>query len=675
MKRVLIFMLASYCLTLPIFSQRRAINIEDLWAMGRIGEFVLSPDGQWIAYTVTYFDMDKNSQNSDIFLVNSVGGLARQLTTHHAYDGKPCWSPDGSLLAFISTREGTSQIFEISMEGGEAQKMSDIPTGIDDFIWSPDGKYFAFTTRINPDASSLNSSVEIDKQLERTENKARIIDHLFYRHWNRWLDNKRRHIFVMPSTGGSAWDVTPGDFNTPTVSLGSQRDFTISPDSKEIAFVRNIDANIALSTNNDIFVVPTTGGTIRRITQNPANDNQPVYSPDGMYIAYRAMIRPGYEADQYDLMLYDRNTKEIRNLTSEFDLSVGEIVWAPSCEKIYFSSPDQKCIVIVSVEIKNSRIKLVILDGCNTNICVTPDEESLFYKRSYIDVPHEIYSCDIEGNRCFQVTFMNQPVLDQLEMNSIDDFWFPSFDGQIVQGLLLKPPFFDPAKTYPAILLIHGGPQGAWRDEFHYRWNAQLFASSGYIVIMINFRGSRGYGQDFCDMVRKNWGGGPYRDIMIGLDYAIESYPYIQSTKIAAAGGSYGGFMVNWIAGHTDRFKCLVSHAGITDMVSFYGATEELWFPEWEFEGTPYTNMDQYEKWSPIIHAKNFRTPTLVIHGEQDFRVPVDQGLQMFTALKRQDVPSRLLYFPDEGHFIQKPQNARMWWKTVLEWIDYWIQQ
>ena len=479
----------------------------------------------------------------------------------------------------------------------------------------------------------------------------------------------------MPSTGGAAWDVTPGNFDAPTISLGSQRDFRFSPDSKEIAFVRNIDANIALSTNNDIFVVPTTGGTIRRITQNPANDNQPVYSPDGMYIAYRAMRRPGYEADQYDLMLYDRNTKESYSLTSGFGLSVGEIVWGPYSEKIYFSSPNQKGVVVYSIEIKNSRTKGVLLDGCNTDISVAPDGESLFFKRSHIDVPHEIYSCGIEGDRCYQVTFMNQSVLDQLEMNSIDDFWYPSFDGKIIHGLLLKPPFFDPAKTYPAILLIHGGPQGAWRDEFHYRWNAQLFASAGYIVIMINFRGSRGYGQDFCDEVRKNRGGGPYQDLMTGLDYAIESYPFIQSNRIAAAGGSYGGFMVNWIAGHTDRFKCLVSHAGITNMVSFYGATEELWFPEWEFEGTPYTNMDQYEKWSPIVHAQNFKTPTLVIHGEQDFRIPVDQGLQMFTALKRQGVPSRLLYFPDEGHFIQKPQNARMWWKTVLEWIDYWIQE
>ncbi len=675
MKKITIFIIGYLLLSLPAMSQKRAINVDDLWAIRRVGTFTLSPDGNWIAYTITQYNMEKNSQNTDIYLIRSVGGSSRQLTTSPAYDGNPCWSPDGSFLSFISTRDGTPQIYVISMNGGEAQKISDIPTGIKDFVWSPHGRFFAFTSEIHPGAATLDSSKLIDNKRLESKVKARIIDHLIYRHWNHWLEGKRTHLFVMPSSGGSPWDVTPGDFDTPPISLGSRRDFAFSPDGKEIAFVRNIDPVVALSTNNDIFVVSAKGGTIRRITQNPGNDNQPVYSPDGKYIAYRSMRHSGYEADQYDLMLYDRRSHIIRNLTSEFDLDVDEIVWSPSGGKIYFTSEDQGSIIIFLIEIKNGKIKGLIHSGCNTNLCVAPDESQLYFRRTRVNLPHEIFSCNTKGENTFQLTFTNNDILDKLEMNNLENFWFPSFDRKIVHGFILKPPFFDPAKKYPVIMLIHGGPQGAWMDEFHYRWNAQMFASRGYVVVMINFRGSKGYGQDFCSLVSRNWGGGPYRDIMAGLDYVLKKYPFLDSQKLAAAGASFGGYMINWIAGHFTQFKCLVSHDGIFNPASFYGATEELWFPEWEFGGTPYENSKLYEKWSPLHYAKNFSTPTLVIQGEQDFRVPPEQGLQMFTALQRQNVPSKLLYFPDEGHFVTKPQNARLWWKTVLDWIDQWVKE
>ena len=675
MKRIAVFILGSFLLSHPTASQRRIMTIEDLWAIRRLKDITLSPEGEWIAYSITQYDIDRNTQNTDIFLVSSMGGFARQLTTHPAYDGKPCWSPNGSLLAFISTREGIPQIYVIPTDGGEARKISDIPTGVKDFIWSPNGEYFAFSSEIQPLTTSLDTSTQIVEQEASNEVKARIIDRLFYRHWNRWFEGKRSHLFVMHSEGSPYWDVTPGNFDTPPISLGSQRDFIFSPDSKELAFVRNTDPIVAISTNNDIFVVPTVGGTIRRITQNPANDNQPVYSPNGKYIAHRAMRRPGFEADQYDIILYDRKEGTIHNLTDEFDLDVGEIVWGPSSERIYFTATDQGRIVIFSVELKNRKIKGLIHTGCNTNLCIAPDESYLYFLKTYINLPHEIFCCDEKGEESFQLTFTNSNPVDQLEMNNVEDFWFPSSDAQIIHGFLLKPPFFDPVKSYPAILLVHGGPQGAWQDEFHYRWNAQMFSSRGFIVVMINIRGSKGYGQNFCDAVSKNWGGEPYRDLMAGMDFVLKQYSFIDPERLVAAGASYGGYMINWIAGHTDRFKCLVSHDGIVNLSSFYGATEELWFPEWEFNGSPFENNKLYEKWSPLQHAKNFTTPTLIIHGEQDFRVPVDQGLQMFTALQRQNVPSKLLYFPDEGHFVLKPQNARLWWKTVLDWIEQWTKQ
>jgi len=640
--------------------------------MRRIESFALSPDGEWLAYAVSQFDLRNNRKNTDIFLVNSLGGDSRQLTTHPAYDGDPCWSPDGSLISFISARSGLPQIYSIPLDGGEAQQISDIPTGVKQFIWSPDGSHFVFSSDVFP--LSADSTVQTMRSDRLSESQVRIIDKLFYRHWNRWLDGRRTHLFAMSSAGGAAWDLTPGDYDTPPMSVGSNHDFAFSPDGQEIAFVRNIHPSIATSTNNDIYIVPTKGGTIHRITLNLANDNYPVYSPDGKFIAYRSMRRPGYEADQYDLILYSRENDELRNLTAQFDLDVGEIAWSSHSDKIFFTSQDNGCNLLFSVDVKKSKIKGVTHDACNSNLAVSPESDQLFFLRTRINLPHEIYSCDDKGEQIYRLTFENEKLLDSLEMNSVIEFWYPSYDNEIVHGFLLKPPFFDPAKRYPAVLLIHGGPQGAWEDEFHYRWNAQMFASQGNVIIMINVRGSKGYGQAFCDGVSRNWGGAPYRDLMTGLDFVLKKYTFINPERLSAAGASYGGYMINWIAGHTDRFKCLISHDGIANPLSFYGATEELWFPEWEFDGNPYENSKLYEKWSPLKYAKEFKTPTLVIHGEQDFRTPIDQSLQMFTALQRQNVPSRLLYFPDEGHHVTKPQNARIWWKTVLDWIDQWNQ-
>jgi dipeptidyl aminopeptidase/acylaminoacyl peptidase len=641
--------------------------------MRKIESFALSPDGEWIAYCVSQFDLRNNSNNTDIYLVNSMGGDSRQLTTHPAYDGNPCWSPDGTLLSFISTRSGTRQIYAIPLHGGEAQRITDIPIGVKQFIWSPDGMYFVFSTDVFP--SAPDSSLEIKDSDPFPRSQARVIDKLFYRHWNRWLDGKRSHLFAMSSSGGPAWDLTPGDYDTPPVSLGSHCDFAFSPDGREIAFVRNIDPSIESSTNNDIFVVPIKGGKIRRITLNLANDNYPVYSPDGKYIAYRTMRRPGFGADQYDLMLLNRNDSYLRNATAEFDLDVDEIVWSSNSDKLYFTSQDNGRIVLISLDIKKQKIKVIMHTACNSNLVVSPETDQLYFLRTQINLPHEIFGCDDEGERCHRLTFENEKLLDRLEMNSVIDFWFPSYDGEIVHGFLLKPPFFNPAKTYPAICLIHGGPQETWEDAFHYRWNAQMFASRGNAVIMINVRGSKGYGQVFSDGVSRNWGGPPFRDITTGLDFILKKYSFIDPERLSAAGASFGGYLINWIAGHTDRFRCLISHDGIANPVSFYGTTEELWFPEWEFDGNPYENSKLYEKWSPLKYAKNFKTPTLVVHGEQDFRIPVEQGLQMFTALKKQNVPSRFLYFPDEGHLVTKPQNAKIWWETVLNWIDQWTQQ
>jgi dipeptidyl aminopeptidase/acylaminoacyl peptidase len=674
MIKTFVFLLCYLLFTIQLNAQKRNIIFEDILNIHRIDDLALSPDGEWLAFTITIFNNKNQTYDSDIHLVNTMGGSSRQLTTSPGIDKNPHWSPDGSLLAFISTRDGIPQIYTLPMYGGEAQKISDIQTGIIDFIWSHDGNYFAFTSEINSSKLRQDSTILSEIESKDSQIQLKIIDQLPFRHDQIWRNNIRTHLFIMNYTGGIPWDITPGNTNVSTIEQANCRNFSFSPDGSEIAFVRKNDNKQAHSTNNDIFLISTKGGTATRITRNLANDNQPVFSCDGKYIAYRSMKRPGFDSDQYDLMLYEKDTDLITNLTQNFDLDIEEIMWNPSNESIYFTSEDQGRIVVFEINIKSQKIKGLIHTGCNTNLMFAPDGMHLFLIRSHINFPNEIFRCNEKGEETFQLTYVNQHLLNQLEMNNVKDFWFPSFDGKIVHGLLLKPPFFDPIKSYPSILLIQEKPHSAWQDRFFYQWNTQMFASQGYVVIMINSRGSKGYGQDFCTASVKNWGGEPYRDLMAGLDYVNKEFSFIDQDRIVAAGSFYGGYMVNWIAGHTDRFKCLISHAGISNLISFYGTTENLGFPEWELDGTPYRNDKLYEKWSPIRYAKNFVTPTLIIHGEKDFRVPINQGLEMFTALQRQDIPSRLLYFPDEGISINKSTNALLWWNYIFSWIKQWIK-
>ncbi len=466
-------------------------------------------------------------------------------------------------------------------------------------------------------------------------------------------------------------DLTPGDYDTPPISLGSRHDYAFSPDGKEMCFVRNIDPElrVSLGTNNDLFITPIHENRIVPLTSNRANDNSPHYSPDGRFITFRAMARPGFEADRYTLKLYDRKNKKISDLTKQLDRSVGEILWSPDSSQVYFTYEDQGRISLSRISLETRRIERILEGHFIGSIRISPDGQTLFFLKQALHLPAELYSFDLKPKRMIRLTNINGGLLADIQMNPVEEFWFEGAEEKRIHGFLLKPPHFDDSKKYPLVMLIHGGPQGAWSDNFHYRWNAQMFASPGHVVAMINFHGSTGYGQNFTDSISGDWGGKPYQDIMEGLDFLLERYDFLDKDRLAAAGASYGGYMINWIEGHTDRFKCLVSHAGVFDLRSMHGATEELWFPEWEFRGPYWENPEMYEKWSPIAFVKNFKTPCLVIHSQNDFRVPVNQGFQLFTALQRVGVSSKMLYFPDEDHFIQKPQNAELWWKTVLEWI------
>jgi len=386
------------------------------------------------------------------------------------------------------------------------------------------------------------------------------------------------------------------------------------------------------------------------------------------------MKRPGFEADKYVLMLYDRRQKSIRRLTDGVDRSVNEILWAKDSSSLYFNCGAKGRTEMYKIALKTNKVSLLLTGHTMDSIRLSPDGNSLYFLKQTINMPRELFSLDFESGAVKQISHFNGKLLSGLEMNPVEEFWFKGAAGDKIHGLLLKPPFFNSSKKYPLVMLIHGGPQGAWHDHFHFRWNAQMFAAPGYVVAMINFHGSTGYGQVFTDSISGDWGGNPYKDIISGLDHLLSTCDFIDVKKIGAAGASYGGYMINWIEGHSDRFNCLISHAGVFDLRSMYGATEELWFPEWEFKGSPWSNPGQYEKWSPSSYVQNFKTPCLVIHGQYDFRVPVTQGFQLFTSLQRMNVPSRMLYFPDEYHFVTKPLNAELWWNTIYEWLNQYLK-
>lgn len=672
-----IFVFVLSCAASITATDARPITFDDFIRIKRISDPQISPQGDQIAFVITAMDKDKNTSNSDIWIQPAKGGKPWQLTSSPKADFNPRWSPDGKKIAFISTRKGIPQVWMIDSRGGEAYPLTDISTGASGVIWSPQGDHLAFLSSVYPDCADDDCNRKRNEEKKKSLVKAQIFDELLFRHWNAWRDSTRSHVFVTPADEGKARDLSPGDFDVPPISLGSSHDYTFSPDGKEMCFVRNTDPELrlGLGTNNDLFISSIEGGDIIKITENRANDNSPHYSPDGRYIAYRAMRRPGFEADRYCLMLYDRKTKHITNLTEKLDASVAEIIWSLESSDIYITFGEKGRTVLARVSIADQVVERILNNHTISSLQLFPSGKRLVFLKQGIHAPSELYVFDVASKSLDPLTRINGPLLEELAMNPAEEFWFEGAEGDKVHGYLLKPPQFEPDKKYPLVMLIHGGPQGAWHDNFHYRWNAQMFASPGYVVAMINFHGSTGYGQDFTDSISGDWGGRPFKDIMLGLDYLLSHYDFMDKDKVGAAGASYGGYMINWIEGHTNRFNCLISHAGVFDLRSMFGGTEELWFPEWEFQGTPWTNPDQYKKWSPSFYVQNFKTPCLVIHGQYDFRLPVTQGFQFFTALQRMHVPSKLLYFPDEGHFVTKPQNAQLWWKTMHEWLAEYLKQ
>jgi dipeptidyl aminopeptidase/acylaminoacyl peptidase len=667
--------LAFLCVAAVSVAQRQPFTVDTMLKLARIGEPVLSPDGAQVAFAVQTVDLDKNTKPSQIYVVPTQGGTPRQLTAEGTLNERPRWSSDSKQLYFVSNRTGSSQVWVMSADGSNPHQITKFAAEAGGILVSPDGKKIVFLSSVYPEcgADDACNQRSLDEE-SKNKVKARIYTSLLYRHWTQWRGTRRQHLMVMNTDGSEIKDLTPGLHDVPPFSLGGQDDYAISPDSSEVAFSMNIDPDPATSTNADIFVVPIGGGDVKRISTGPGADSTPLYSPDGKLLAFRSQARGGYESDRWRLLVLDRASGRTTNLTENLDRWVGSVTWSPDSTRLFFTVEDRGRTGLQMIQASGGGSRNIIA-GASTlaDVQFTADGRTMIYTEVSGSHPTEIFRATSNGGTGVALTHLNDAVLSNAAITPLEEMFADSPDRTRVHAFIVKPPDFSPAKKYPVLFLIHGGPQGSWGEEWTYRWNAQVFAGAGYLVVMPNPRGSTGYGQRYTEEISGDWGGKAYEDIMAVVD-SVASLPYADGNRMAAAGGSYGGYMVDWMLGHTDRFKAFVTHAGVFDLRSMAAETEELWFVNWEFKGMPWDNPELYSKWSPSNFVKEFKTPTLVMHGEQDFRVPVSQGMQLFTALQSQKVPSKLILFPDEGHWILKPQNTVLWYTQFLDWINQWTK-
>ncbi len=687
--------------------------------MRRLDDLSLSPDGRWVLFAVTDVDLEQNRKTSHLWIVpTGVGSKPTEekpITASLPGEGHGRFSPDGTRVLFQSSRDGEQQVYVANFDPhsstlGDARQVTHAAMGADAAMWSPDGQDILYTSSVYPECTGPDEercNTEHAKAKSDSKVKAQIFTHLLFRHWNAFTGERRSHLFLQPVSGGPARDLNPGDeHDVPPFSLGGPDAYAFSPDSKELTFEENTDPVPAISTHVDLWTLDLTNPSAKpvKISTSAGGNFSPAYSPDGKYIAWRSQARAGYESDRFRLALYDRATKKITLPMEDFDRWVDELVWAPDSQSLYFTAGDEGEEPIFQLDLASGQRSYIARRGEYGDLHVTPDNTHMVASRTTVRRPPEITllnlteesfprtarrakrpTLHVRDTRSRRVplaepsdvteqplTRLNRTLLSQLDIPDMEHYWFHGSGGMRVEGFLVRPPGFDPEKKYPVKFLMHGGPEGAWGDSWSYRWNAELFAADGYAVVMVNPRGSTGYGQAFVDGVNGDWGGRPYIDLIRGLDAAEAQFPFLDKTRECALGASYGGYMANWILGHTDRFRCIVSHDGMFNPVSAYGTTDELWFNEWEFRGMPWTNRLTYRRWSPMLFAPRFKTPTLVVHSQLDYRLDVSEGYQLFTTLQRLGVPSEMLYFPDEGHWVLKPQNSQLWYQTVNAWCDRW---
>jgi dipeptidyl aminopeptidase/acylaminoacyl peptidase len=659
---------------------KRAITFDDFAAVRAVTDPQLSPDGRSVLYTVRTTDVDANRRVSRTFIVPATGGAAREFPAADVNATEARWSPDGRRVVYVAG----GQLWVSDADGGNRKQITMLNGGATGPVWAPTGSMIAFTSSVYPSCTTDACNAALEKARDTSKVKAHIADQLLYRHWNAWDEGTRSHLFVVSADGGEARDLIPSaKYDTPPPPFGGSEAYTFSPDGRELAYTaKDQGANDATTTDLNIYLVPVSGGPSTVVTAaNKGADQNPVYTPDGRYIAYGSQARAGFESDRIRLMFWDRQTRTSREILPRWDRNADGYRFAADMSVAYVSTVDEGRDKLFVVPLRNGVAgapTAIVAENNNALFTFDAGLRTIAWVRDATNKPAEVYigstanTASAVGAR--QLTHENDLLLGQLAVNPAEDFWFMS-GGMRVQGFVVKPPNFNPTKRYPTILLIHGGPQGAWLDQWHSRWNYQMFAAKGFGLVIINPRGSFGYGQKFVDAVSRDWGGQVYRDLMSGLDTALARNPWMDRAQLGMAGGSFGGYMVNWMLGHTTRFKAAVSHAGVFNLEAMAGATEELWFSDWEFGRftDPLQMAAQFRKYSPHLYSKSFKTPTLVTQGSQDFRVIETESMQLFTALQRNNVPSRLIVFPDEGHWILKPQNQRLWWNEVQGWMTKYL--
>ena len=675
MRKLFLLLLCLLFTCFTTLAQTSKFTIEELLKVRRVADPQLSPDGKTVAFTIGDVNFEANRVVNQIYLVSTDGGIPKQLTEGDKSNTAPRWSPDGKRLAFTTG----GQIWTMNADGTDKKQITKISSGAGNPVWSPDGKLIAFVSDVYPDCADDACNQKKDAEVENSKVKAVVTERLLFRHWNEWRDKKRTHLFVIASDGGNgtANELTKGDFDAPSYAASGFVDYSFAPDSKEITFLRNPDKVEAVSTNSDIFTVAVNGGTAKNITAtNRGYDVSPLYTADGKYIIYRSQATPAFEADRWRLMRFDRASGKSAEILAGFDQQVDEFAISADSKTVYFAAGERGRQNIFSVPASGGRAQKLLNEGFASDIKISADGKFLVFEHSSGIKPGEIVKMNANGSGLTQLTNANTEAMAKFALQPAEDMEWTGAANAKVHGFIFKPANFDEKKKYPLLVLIHGGPQGAWFDSWGYRWNPQVFANAGYVVFQPNPRGSTTYGQKFVDEISGDWGGKVFDDIKNGVAEIVKK-PYIDKERIGAAGGSYGGYMVDWILGHNDdtrfKFKALMSHAGVYNLESMAGVTEELWFSNWEFKGQPW-NSALYEKWSPHKFAASFNTPTLVIHGEQDFRVPIGEGLQLFTTLQEKGVDSKLIYFPDEGHWILKPQNSQFWYKNALDWFAKYLK-
>ena len=657
--------------------QTHPFSVQDMLAMDRLSDPQVSPNGKWIVFVLRQTDLEANKGRTDLWLVGADGTGLRRLTSHPEEDSNPRWAPDSKSVFFISTRSDSAQVWRIQIDGGEAQQVTDLPLDVGNLVVSPDGKHIAFTMEVFPDCNSVAQTKDRLDEIKQRKTSGRIYEQIFVRHWDTWKDGRHSHLFLMPTAGGDVLDLMQGmDADTPSKPFGGPEEITFTPDSKGLIFsARDVGRAEPWSTDFNLYRTPIVSSEPPKCLtkENKAWDTNPVFSPDGRTLAYLAMTKPGYESDRFRIVLRRWPDGEQRILTENWDRSPSSFCFSADGKTIYATAANTGQKSLFAVNVKTAAVRTIVKEGSTSSPGVAADR--IIFGLNNLQSPVELYSVKPDGSDVRKITNINSEKIAAVRIGEYEQFTFPGWNDETVYCYIVKPVDFEPVKKYPVAFLIHGGPQESFDNSFHYRWNPQAYAGAGYAVVMVDFHGSTGYGPAFTDSIQGDWGGKPLEDLQKGLAAALKRYPSMDAERVGALGASFGGYMINWIAGNwPSRFRCLVNHDGNIDERMAYFDTEELWFPERDHLGTPWDNPDSYEKHNPVNFVKNWKTPMLVIHSAMDFRVAETQGLGTFNALRRLGIPGKLLYFPDENHWVQKPHNSILWHETVMDWLDRWLK-